>query len=153
MKLKNLAALLLLLPLLFSSCKKEDQFQIDQDLIQQYIADNSLDALSTDEGLYYVIVGEGTGPNPTINDEVTVHYEGSLLDGTVFDSSIGGQPITFPLLNVIRGWQIGIPLVKEGGTIILLVPSNLAYGSNPPFGSGIPEDAVLRFDVDLIEVG
>lgn len=154
MELKKLAALLLLLPLMFASCNKEDQFLIDEGIILEYIEANNLDALSTDDGLYYVIIGPGTGVNATINDEVTVDYEGFLLDGTKFDSSIDrGTPATFPLTGVIRGWQLGIPLVKEGGTITLLIPSELAYGKNPPAGSVIPKDAVLRFEVDVIEVG
>ena len=146
--------MLALLPLFWMGCNKEDQFEVDKGLILEYISNNNLDALSTDEGVYYVINTQGSGANPDINDEVTVDYEGFLLDGTKFDSSLDrGTPATFALLNVIRGWQIGIPLVKEGGNITLLIPSDLAYGSNPPAGSAIPRDAVLRFEVDLIEIG
>ena len=75
------------------------------------------------------------------------------MDGTIFDSSIlRGEKITFPLANVIRGWQLAIPLLKEGGKGTFLIPSYLAYGTNPPNGSIISKDEVLIFDVELFEI-
>ena len=96
---------------------------------------------------------EGPGPFPELSSAVTVHYEGSLTDGTVFDSSYDtGTPVTFPLSGVISGWQIGIPKFREGSSGLLVIPSSLAYGPNPPAGSGIPPNAVLVFRIEVLEV-
>ena len=146
---------ILLLSLLFSqlfltnSCNKVDYVQVDEDIIQQYISDNNLTAEPTGSGLYYVIDVPGTGENPTLSSNVTVAYTGSLTDGSVFDQS-SANGITFPLSGVIQGWQEGIPLFKEGGAGILLIPSALGYGSQS-VGS-IPANSVLIFDVNLIDV-
>ena len=112
---------------LITSCKKETDYnQIDEDLIVQYISDNNLDALATGSGLYYVIENTGNGDFPNISSTVTVAYKGTLIDGTIFDQS--AQVDTFPLLNVIQGWQKEfLTLVKRIG--ILLIPSSLGYGS------------------------
>lgn len=127
-----------------------DQDQADEELIVEYIAENELDARVTEEGLFYVIDEEGTGDRPTIASTVTVDYEGLTLDGSKFDSSYDrGVPATFPLTGVIRGWQIGIPLFREGGSGTLLIPSDMAYGNNPPPGSGIGRNEVLLFNVEL----
>lgn len=89
---------------------------------------------------------------PTVADVVTVHYEGKLLDGTVFDSSYTrGQPATFPLGRLVRGWQIAIPQMGVGETIEIAIPADLAYG---PVGRGpIPGNATLVFKVELIGIG
>jgi len=130
----------------------EDQAAIDKSEIEQYLLDNNLTAESTPEGICYIIEKEGTGSRPDLSSTVTVHYEGSLLDGTIFDSSYArGQKATFPLLGVIDGWKIGIPLFKEGGKGTLLIPSELGYGSRGS-GATIPGDAVLRFDIELFDV-
>lgn len=135
-----------------TACKK-DQMSIDEELILDYISKNSLNAISTTEGLFYSIEVEGSGAHPTATSSVKVHYEGFLLDGSKFDSSIDrGMPSSFPLSGVIEGWQIGIPLFKESGSGTLLIPSHLGYGENPPPGSSIPKNAVLRFTVELIEI-
>jgi len=139
-------------PILFttSGCKKEvDYAQIDEDIIQQYITDNNLNAQATGSGLYYVIDNPGNGDTPNINSTVTVAYVGKLTDGTIFDQS-GSVPATFQLSGVIQGWQEGIPLFSEGGSGTLLIPSALGYG-NQAVGS-IPSNSVLIFDVDLINV-
>ncbi len=139
--------------LLMSSCSKEDQLVVDENLITEYIADNNLTAQQGEEGLYYVIESEGSGTQPTLSSTVTVHYEGFLLSGDKFDSSYDrGAPSTFPLTGVIKGWQLGIPLFKEGGKGTLIIPSHLAYGSNPPPFSGIPANAVLVFNIELLDV-
>ena len=149
--MKKLIFLFLPVVLLFSAC--ESQEEADDQIILDYLETNNLTAERTEEGIYYIIENQGTGDNPVLNDQVKVHYEGYLLDGTIFDSSIQrGTPAEFPLLGVIQGWQIGIPLFKEGGSGTLLIPSSYAYGSNPPFNSGIPRNAVLAFDVELIEI-
>jgi len=136
--------------MLMISCKKPvDYDQIDEDLIQQYITDNSLDAQPTGSGLYYVVDNPGNGSSPNINSTVTVAYVGKLTDGTIFDQS-SSMGTTFPLINVIQGWQEGIPLFREGGSGILLIPSSLGYGSQA-VGS-IPANSVLIFEISLIHV-
>jgi len=151
LNLKN-RLLILLCPIimLMISCKKPvDYDQIDEDLIQQYITDNSLDAQPTGSGLYYVVDNPGNGSSPNINSTVTVAYVGKLTDGTIFDQS-SSMGTTFPLINVIQGWQEGIPLFREGGSGILLIPSSLGYGSQA-VGS-IPANSVLIFEISLIHV-
>lgn len=136
-----------------TACTK--QAEKDAELIQDYLNKNNLSATaqSTSEGIYYIINPQGTGVNPTIDNRVTVHYEGFLLDGTKFDSSRDrGTPSTFPLAAVIQGWQIGIPKFKKGGRGKLVIPSAYAYGKNPPSGSVIPKNAVLVFDIELLDV-
>lgn len=138
--------------LLFAGCKK-DQLEIDRNKIEDYIAAKGLSAQSTDDGIYYVYDSVGSGLRPEISNSVVADYEGFLLDDTKFDSSLDrGQPSTFPLSAVIRGWQLGIPLFQEGGAGTLIIPSELGYGSNPPSGSVIGKDEVLVFHVHLIEV-
>lgn len=106
----------------------------------------------TASGLQYLVEKEGTGAQPTATDEVTVHYTGKLLDGTVFDSSVSrGEPATFPLNRVIPGWTEGVQLMKEGGKYVFFIPSELAYG---PQGvpNAIPPHSTLIFEVELIKV-
>ncbi|MDE6096658.1 MAG: FKBP-type peptidyl-prolyl cis-trans isomerase [Muribaculaceae bacterium] len=106
----------------------------------------------TASGLQYVVDKEGTGEQPSATDEVTVHYTGKLLDGTVFDSSVSrGEPATFPLNRVIPGWTEGVQLMKEGAKYTFFIPSDLAYG---PQGvpNAIPPHSTLIFDVELIKV-
>lgn len=135
--------------LFLANCSKDNS----DEQIQSYLSENGLTTQVTDEGLHYIIEREGTGIRPTVSSEVTVHYEGTLLDGEVFDSSYDrGQKSTFFLTQVIRAWQIGIPLIKEGGKIMLICPPDLAYGSNPPRGSIIGNNEVLVFEVELFDV-
>lgn len=106
----------------------------------------------TESGLQYTVVKEGAGKSPTDKDKVTVHYEGRLIDGTVFDSSFKReQPATFPVGDVIQGWQEAIQLMKEGSKCELVIPADIGYG---PQGAGdaIGPNATLCFTVELIKV-
>ncbi len=133
-----------------TSCKKEDYAAIDRNLILAYINDNNLNAIEHSSGLFYIIDNEGTGDRPVSTSQVTVNYTGRLLNGFEFDASDPGDPVTFFLSQVIQGWQIGIPLFKEGGSGTLLIPSALGYGSRAT--GGIPANSVLIFDIDLLIV-
>ncbi len=105
----------------------------------------------TDSGLQYEVIKEGTGPKPKPEDTVTVHYTGTLTDGTVFDSSKErGQPATFPLANVIKGWTEGVALMPVGSEYRLTIPAKLAY-DDQEVGS-IPAGSVLVFDVELLGI-
>ena len=140
---------------LMTGCSKDEEFvsaqeQLERDIviIDQYLLDNNITAIEHESGLRYVIDVEGTGQSPDINDQVRVNYEGRLLSsGSVFDSN---EDISFPLTNVISGWQIGIPFFKEGGSGTLYIPSGWAYGRNGQ--NTIPGNAILIFDIDLLEV-
>lgn len=106
----------------------------------------------TPSGLGYKITREGTGAKPGPTDKVTAHYEGRLIDGSVFDSSYPkGNPVEFPLNRVIKGWTEGLQLVGEGGAIDLYIPYDLGYGVNGS-GNQIPPYATLIFKVELISV-
>lgn len=103
-------------------------------------------------GLQYEVLREGTGRKPKATDSVKCHYEGTLVDGTVFDSSRRrGEPAVFPLNGVIRGWTEGLQLMQEGAVYRFFIPYNLAYGENGA-GASIPPYAALVFEVELIEV-
>ena len=108
----------------------------------------------TESGLQYEIIeaGKADGKKPTMEDTVTVHYTGKLVDGTTFDSSVErGEPATFPLSGVIEGWQEGLQLMTEGSKYKLTIPPELAYGDRP--AGSIPPGSVLVFDVELIKIG
>ncbi len=129
------------------SCKK-DIDTLNQEEIEKFIGEYNLPASSTSSGLYYVIDEEGSGKRPDSNSDVKVKYNGYFTDGKLFDQSTSG--ITFNLQSVIPGWTEGIPLFKEGGRGMLLIPSKLGYGDRT-VGS-IPPNSVLIFDIELIEV-
>ena len=103
-------------------------------------------------GLQYQVLKEGNGKKPSATDQVVCHYEGTLIDGTVFDSSYQrNQPATFGLTQVIAGWTEGVQLMQEGAKYRFFIPYNLAYGERGA-GAQIPPFAALVFDVELIEV-
>ena len=108
--------------------------------------------ITTESGLQYEVLHKGEGEEkPTTSSKVKVHYHGTLIDGTVFDSSVDrGQPISFKLNQVIKGWQEGLTYMSVGDKFRLYIPSPLAYGKN---GSGpIPPASALIFDVELLEI-
>ena len=109
--------------------------------------------MTTASGLKYQVMKRGTGTvSPKATDTVKVHYHGTLLDGTVFDSSVErGQPISFPLNRVIPGWTEGLQLMKVGDKFKFEIPPNLAYGANSP-SPKIPPNSTLVFEVELLGI-
>ena len=121
---------------------------------EQFLAENAKrqGVATTPSGLQYEILAEGSGRKPKAADSVKCHYEGRLIDGTVFDSSYQrGTPATFGLNQVIAGWTEGVQLMKEGAKYRFYIPFNLAYGVNGA-GESIPPYSALVFDVELIEI-
>ncbi len=130
------------------------QRDADQKIITDYANANNLKTIVTPSGLHYIITKQGTGAKPVQGRDVTVHYRGTLLSGKEFDSSYGrNQPFSFPLGKgqVIKGWDEGIALLNGGSKATLLIPSDLAYGSHGA-GADISANAVLKFEVELIDV-
>jgi FKBP-type peptidyl-prolyl cis-trans isomerase len=123
---------------------------------EQFLAENAErpEVKTTDSGLQYEVLRAGEGESPAATDTVTVHYRGTLLDGTEFDSSYArGEPATFPLNRVIPGWTEGLQLMNEGAKYKLYIPSDLAYGKDGTPGGPIPPNATLVFEVELVEIG
>ncbi len=121
---------------------------------QKFLTDNKTKegVITTASGLQYKVLTQGSGKQPTASDRVTVHYTGTLIDGTVFDSSVKrGQPATFSVGGVIRGWTEALQLMKEGDKWMLYIPYELAYGERGS-GSQIPPFSTLLFEVELIKV-
>jgi len=108
--------------------------------------------ITTESGLQYEIIVEGTGPKPLITDQVSVHYHGTLLDGTVFDSSLENDPVTFEVGRVIQGWQEALQLMPVGSKWIVWVPGELGYGMRPMPGGTIKPNDLLIFEVELFEI-
>ena len=127
-----------------------EQMAIDIALIDEYLSEQGITAQVDESGLRYVILEEGEGRRPTVDNNVNVKYKGTLLtENSFFEENTEG--IELPLSFVIEGWKIGVPFIKEGGRIILYIPSLLGYGCG---GSGtiIPSHANLIFEVELIEI-
>ena len=107
---------------------------------------------TTESGLQYEVIVAGDGEMPTLNDTVTTHYHGTLIDGEVFDSSVDrGEPASFPVSGVISGWTEALQLMPVGSKWRLFVPAGLAYGSQQR--GSIPANSTLIFDVELLEIG
>jgi FKBP-type peptidyl-prolyl cis-trans isomerase FkpA len=117
-------------------------------VLQTYINSKGITATKDSRGFFYTILGPGYGIDfPNASSTVTVKYKGSLMNGTIFDSTVTGSTATFPLSGVITGWRYGIPLIKKGGVINLYLPPSLAYGCAAQ--SGIPAGSPLIFNVEI----
>lgn len=122
---------------------------------QDYLAENAKKkgVTTTASGLQYEVINEGSGPNATAESKVKVHYHGSLIDGRVFDSSVErGEPATFGVTQVIKGWTEALQLMNVGAKYKLYIPADLAYGSNPRPGGIIEPNHALIFEVELLEI-
>ncbi len=133
--------------------RESERAKIDANILDNYLTESGIDAIVTNSGLRYVITKSSKGEIPSIGDRVSVHYEGTLLNGNVFDSSYGKSPFSFDLGygSVIKGWDEGIALLSKGSKATLYIPSSLGYGER---GSGrdIPPNAILKFDVELVDI-
>ena len=121
---------------------------------EAYLAENGSRSgvITTSSGLQYEIISQGSGEKPVPEDTVRVHYEGALIDGTVFDSSYQrGEPAEFPVGMVIAGWTEGLQLMSVGSTFRLVIPSDLAYGTRGA-GESIPPNSTLVFKVELLGI-
>lgn len=144
---KNALLIILLLAAISTawSCQKS-QADKDREAIEKYIADNNLAAVEySTSGLFYVIDKQGGTTHPSAYSDVTVNYDGHLLDGTRFDKA---DTIKLNLGQTIYGWQIGLPLIGENGRIKLIIPSSMGYGTRSV--GTIPKNSCLVFDIDLI---
>lgn len=131
-----------------------EKFKDTKEKGEKYLAENAKKegVVTLPSGLQYQVIKEGNGRKPKATDKVKCHYEGMLIDGTLFDSSIQrGEPATFPLNGVIAGWTEGLQLMQEGAKYRFFIPYQLGYGEHGA-GASIPPFAVLVFDVELIEV-
>jgi FKBP-type peptidyl-prolyl cis-trans isomerase FkpA len=145
-------SLFVALVVLTVGCEKDSdsfsQAEYDEKVILEYTSKLIMPFEKHESGIYYNIIKEGEGENPVSTSTVTVKYEGWLIESYVFDATKDDKTATFDLDKVIKGWQIGVPLIKPGGQIRLIVPSSLGYGASP--SGSIPANSVLVFDVELI---
>jgi len=134
--------------------KQEQQTKAQAKIGELFLAENAKkDGITvTDSGLQYEIITAGTGEKPTATSRVKTHYHGTLIDGTVFDSSVQrGEPIDFPVNGVIAGWTEALQLMPVGSKWRLYIPHNLAYGERGA-GAGIAPFSALIFDVELLDI-
>ena len=128
-----------------------DRATYEDKLMRDFLALKNITAIKDPSGLYYQIISPGTGASITSsNASVNVSYVGRILTGTIFDQAATGSPITLGINNVIEGWKVGVPLIKEGGKIRLIIPSRLGYANEPR--PGIPANSILDFDIELVKV-
>lgn len=130
--------------------KANDNLKVGNDFLAKNATQSGIK--TTTSGLQYEIIKQGSGKTASLNDNIKVHYEGRLLDGTIFDSSIArDEPVILPLKSVIKGWQEGIQLMPTGSTYRLFVPAKLAYGE---IGSGdsIPPNSAVIYDIELLDI-
>ena len=134
--------------------QRAEQGKVQKEAGEKFLAENAKKegVVNLPSGLQYKVLFEGKGKKPTAKDTVMCHYEGTLIDGTVFDSSYQrGEPATFPLQQVIAGWTEGLQLMQEGAKYRFFIPFRLGYGAGGA-GASIPPYATLIFDVELIQV-
>lgn len=135
--------------------QKEKQYSKNIDLSKNFLAENKKrkEVITLPSGLQYEILVKGNGEIPKISDKVEVHYHGTLINGTVFDSSVErGQSITFDVTGVIKGWTEALQLMPVGSKWKLYIPSELAYGASPRPGGPIEPYMALVFEVELISI-
>ncbi len=123
--------------------------QNEQAAMTTFATTNGINATVHTSGINYEIISQGSGVNPTLQSTLTVNYVGKYMDGSIFDQTTT-TPAVFPLSNVIAGWQIILPLIQKGGRIKMIIPSSLAYGCAGY--RSVPPDAILFFDVTLVDV-
>ena len=136
------------------NAEKAEKGKVAREAGEAFLKENSSKegVITTKSGLQSKVLQEGNGKSPKATDSVRCHYEGMLIDGTLFDSSLQrGEPATFPLNGVIAGWTEGLQLMKEGAKYRFFIPYLLGYGANGA-GNSIPPYSTLIFDVELIEV-
>jgi len=140
---------------LFAGCSgKKDRAAVQTGPGATFLAENAKKegVITTASGLQYKIIKSGTGESPRLTDTVKVNYQGTLIDGTVFDSSMQhGGPATFPVNGVVPGWTEALQLMKVGDKWQLFIPANLAYGDQSPTAA-IPPNSVLIFEVELLGI-
>ncbi|OEJ99102.1 peptidylprolyl isomerase [Flavivirga aquatica] len=137
------------------AAKLEEEGKKNQEVGVKFLEENKTKAgvKTTESGLQYIVLNEGNGEKPTTESKVKVHYHGTLIDGTVFDSSVDrGTPAEFGVTQVIKGWTEGLQLMSVGSKYKFFIPQELAYGANPRPGGAIKPYAALIFDVELIEI-
>ena len=151
---RNVLLAFILAPLLFTACGKTSEPCVPATVASEkaamvaYCTANNITYTEHESGILYEVMSPGLGAQPTLTNTVSTVYTGKLLNGTQFDAS--ANPVSFLLSGVIKGWQIGIPLIKKSGRIKLVIPSPLAYGCT---GQGpIPANAPLYFEVTLTDV-
>lgn len=153
-KLFTISVCMLVVLATVSSCKKDrpepydpyKQLEIDEELIMDYIAD-SIPAERHETGVYFVVLEPGSGETPEDQDVITVNYTGRILNGAKFETKDNAD---MRLGELINGWRIGLPLIKEGGRIRLIIPSGYGFG---PYRSGsIPPNSILDFEIELLDV-
>ena len=140
---------------LVAGCKKNSGCtpvspEVEASQIIEYNSKNGIVTQQFSNKIYYKIVDSGYGSRPTSSSSVVATYSAKLLNNTVFD--VASSPVTFKLSDVIEGWQIGLPLLQKGGEMILIIPSAYAYGCNGNSKLKVPENAVLVYDIRLIDI-
>lgn len=126
----------------------EEQLAIDTEIIDTYLTLNRIDAETHESGIRYVTTVEGDGISPTADDNIQIKYKGTYMDDTVFDESTVGA--TFPLSGLIDAWKIMLPIMKEGGEMIIYAPSGYCYGPNNV--GTIPPNSILIFEIELVAI-
>jgi FKBP-type peptidyl-prolyl cis-trans isomerase FklB len=138
----------------YLSAKQKQKGDANLEAGKKFLAENKKKqgVIELPDGLQYMVVTQGTGPKPVASDTVSVHYHGTLIDGTVFDSSIErGEPAEFPVGAVIPGWTEALQLMNVGSKYKLFIPANLAYGERSA-GPKIAANSTLIFDVELLKI-